>query len=112
MLALALPKPASLKPDGVPGASAAPPVPKRQRREQRKAIGRALLDSLANSRALSAKHAEIEKLRKVPEWQVTRAMTARLTPFDAGLLGRINRFSMAWCRAFGIVTVETAGGKV
>jgi hypothetical protein len=110
LLALALPKPASLRPDGVPNATPPAPVPKAQRREQRRAIGRALLDSLARNRALAAKAAEMEKLRKVPEAQVTRAMTARLTPFNEGMQGRINRFSMAWCRAFGIVTVETAKG--
>lgn len=110
LLSLALPKPASLRPDGVPSASAAAPVPKKQRREQRRAIGRAVLDSLARNRALAAKAAEVEKLRKVPESQVTAAMTARLTPFDEGMQGRINRFSMAWCRAFGIVTVETSRG--
>lgn len=109
LVALALRKPAPVGPDGRPSTATKAP-PGAAPNELRKAVVRSVLDSLANNRKLHAQHAAVETQRKAPEAQVTRAMTARLTPFDDGLHGTLNRFSMAWCRAFGIVTVETAAG--
>jgi GT2 family glycosyltransferase len=110
LLALWLPKPAAVQPDGAPrsGASAPEPPSPEVRRELRRAVGRALVETLANNRALRARFAEVKAVRKVPDAEVTRFMTARLTPFDGGALGRLNRFAAAWCRAFGIPTVESA----
>jgi GT2 family glycosyltransferase len=110
LLALALGKPQPVAPDGTPRRGAPTPVaaPAAPPRELRRAVVQAVFDSLAQSPKLAAQHKEIEKLRRVPEADVTRAMTARVTPFDGGLLGKLNCFSIGWCKAFGIVTVETA----
>jgi GT2 family glycosyltransferase len=109
LLALALPKPAAIGPDG--SVQRAPPGAPPSRRDLRRALGRALLEAVAKNPVLRVKHRNLEALRRVPESDVTSAMTSRLTPFDEGMLGTLNRFSAAWCRAFGIATVESAAPK-
>lgn len=110
LVSLWLPKPAGLQPDGAPWKGGKGPAapPTEVRRELRRAVGRALLETLASNTRLKARYREVEAVREVSDREVTRFMTARLTPFDTGMLGRLNRFSKAWCKAFGIVTVETA----
>ncbi len=108
MIALALRKPALVRPDGSAqrASGGAGPASPPARRALRRAAGRALLEALASNRTLGGRRREVAALRTVPDTEVTRAMTSRLTPFDTGLLGTLNRFSAAWCRAFGIPTVE------
>lgn len=114
VLALALPKPDVVGPDGArqKPAGAAAGDDRRRRRAMRRAVGRAVIEAIARNRELQAKHGALERLRRAPDRDVTAAMTARLTPFDNGLLGLINRFSAAWCRAFGVVTVESGEGAL
>jgi len=113
VLALALPRPAEVAPDGSPVARR----PAREkggrqerarRRQLRRAVGRSILTAISANPELRRKHAAMEAERRVGDAAVTAAMTCRVTPFDDGLLGLLNRFSAAWCRAFGIVTVESA----
>ncbi len=110
VLALALRRPARVLPDGSRADKAASKAPESAgpRGALYRAVIRAMLEALARRGDLARKHREVEARRKGPESSVTRAMTARLTPFDEGWHGRVNRFSSAWCRAFGVVTVEEA----
>ncbi len=110
LLALALPKPALVGPDGS-AQSQTTGAPPGSRRELRRALGRAVVEAIAKNPVLREKHGNLEAHRRVPDSEVTAAMTSRLTPFDEGLLGTLNRFSAAWCRAFGIATVESAALK-
>jgi len=111
VLALALPRPARVLPDG--SRASAPPAqdsaPSGPRGALYRAVVRAMLEALARRGELAGKHREVDASRKGPESEVTLAMTSRLTPFDEGWHGRLNRFSAAWCRAFGVLTVEEAG---
>jgi hypothetical protein len=63
---------------------------------------------MASNPQLRRKHAAIEAERKVGDGAVTATMTCRVTPFDHGIFGVLNRFAAAWCRAFAIQTVESA----
>ncbi len=110
VFALALRRPARVMPDGsrAPEGLAKGAGPEGPRAALYRAVIRAMLEALARRGDLARKHREVEATRKGPEREVTVAMTSRLTPFDEGWHGRINRFSAAWCRAFGVVTVEEA----
>ncbi|HEX9708546.1 MAG TPA: glycosyltransferase family 2 protein [Candidatus Thermoplasmatota archaeon] len=109
LIGLALPKPGRVSPEGdlVP-ATAAPASPE-ERRAQRHAVIQGVIEALASYRALRRKHARAQARRRVGDEAVTRSMTARLFPYDEGWVGWINRASLAWCKAFGIPTVESAG---
>lgn len=111
LLALALARPGRVLPDGsrAPATADARHDSPGPRGALYRAVIRAMLEALARRRDLARKHREVQALRKGPEGEVTAAMTSRLTPFDGGWHGRLNRFSAAWCRAFGVVTVEGPG---
>lgn len=115
LLALALPKPGRVSPEGdLVEVTAAPPSPV-ERRAQRHAVVEGVVEAVAAYRELRRKHRRAQSERAAPDAKVTAAMTARLFPFDGGLVGLANRLSIAWCRAFGIPTVESthevAGGR-
>lgn len=107
LVALALPKGGKITPDG--SLISSPPAPEdaHAQRDRRKAVVQGVLDALIAYPSLRKKYREVQHDRRVPDIAVTPAMTARLVPLDRGLFGLINRFSLAWCRAWGIVTVET-----
>ena len=108
MIALALQPRGSRAPDGttLPGLAAS--TTKGQMRELRKAVLEGMFDAIRANPQLRRKHKEAEAKRKVADRVVTAAMTARITASDDGKLGLINQLSLAWARAAGIVTVETA----
>jgi GT2 family glycosyltransferase len=111
LVGLALPKPGRVSPEGdLVQTTAAPPSAK-ERRAQRRAVVSGIIEAVAGYPVLRRKHRNVQAKRKADDAEVTASMTSRLFPFDGGMVGRINRLSAAWCRAFGIPTVETAGGR-
>jgi GT2 family glycosyltransferase len=108
LIGLALPKAGRVSPEGDLVAATAPGPSRGERRAQRRAVVAGVIEAVAGYRTLRRKHKAVQARRKVGDDQVLSAMTARLFPVDGGMVGRINRLAQAWCRAFGIPTVETA----
>lgn len=107
LIGLALPKPGRVSPEGdLVEVTAKPPTPA-ERRAQRHAVVEGVIEAIGAYRELRRKHRSAQGERAAPDGRVTAAMTARLFPFDGGLVGWVNRLSIAWCRAFGIPTVES-----
>ncbi len=107
LIGLALPKSGRVSPEGDLVETSAPAPSPAERRAQRHAVVAGVVEAIARYGELRRKHRAMQAERQVDDSEVTAAMSARLFPVDGGFVGRINRISVAWCRAFGIQTVET-----
>jgi len=107
LIALALPKGGKTSPEGAVVEAPASTGTEASPRERRRAVVQGVLDALAAWPKLRRKYALVQRERKVQDSAITRAMTCRLVALDTGAFGLINRFAAAWCRAWGIPTVES-----